>query len=62
MRAGAALDASYIQELAKAAPDTNLHLHCERLPNPMGDTGFDETPDVTSRLLHRLPPKDWSIS
>jgi 5-methyltetrahydrofolate--homocysteine methyltransferase len=24
------------------------------LPNPMSDTGFDETPDVTSRLLHEF--------
>ena len=24
------------------------------LPNPMSETGFDETPDVTSRLLHEF--------
>ena len=24
------------------------------LPNPMSDTGFDETPDVTSRLLREF--------
>ncbi|MBP8780967.1 MAG: homocysteine S-methyltransferase family protein, partial [Alicycliphilus sp.] len=24
------------------------------LPNPMSDTGFDETPDVTSRLVHEF--------
>ncbi|RYY53162.1 MAG: 5-methyltetrahydrofolate--homocysteine methyltransferase, partial [Comamonadaceae bacterium] len=24
------------------------------LPNPMSDTGFDETPDVTARLLHEF--------
>ena len=24
------------------------------LPNPMSDTGFDETPEVTSRLLHEF--------
>ncbi|HRH06644.1 MAG TPA: homocysteine S-methyltransferase family protein, partial [Burkholderiaceae bacterium] len=24
------------------------------LPNPMSDTGFDETPEVTSRLVHEF--------
>jgi len=24
------------------------------LPNPMSETGFDETPEVTSRLLHEF--------
>ncbi|MDE2324757.1 MAG: homocysteine S-methyltransferase family protein, partial [Betaproteobacteria bacterium] len=50
---GAALMRPYLQELAKAAPDTFISCYPNAgLPNPMSDTGFDETPDVTSRLLH----------
>ncbi|MHB1199073.1 MAG: homocysteine S-methyltransferase family protein [Polaromonas sp.] len=52
---GAALMRPYIQELAKAAPDTFISCHPNAgLPNPMSDTGFDETPDVTSRLLREF--------
>ena len=50
---GAALMRPYIQELARAAPDTFISCYPNAgLPNPMSDTGFDETPEVTSRLLH----------
>jgi 5-methyltetrahydrofolate--homocysteine methyltransferase len=50
---GAALMRPYIQELAKVAGDTFISCYPNAgLPNPMSDTGFDETPDVTSRLLH----------
>jgi len=50
---GAALMRPYIQELAKVADDTFISCYPNAgLPNPMSDTGFDETPDVTSRLLH----------
>jgi len=49
---GAALMRPYLQELAKAAPDTFISCYPNAgLPNPMSDTGFDETPEVTSRLL-----------
>ncbi|MES3011287.1 MAG: homocysteine S-methyltransferase family protein [Pseudomonadota bacterium] len=49
---GAALMRPYIQELARVAPDTFISCYPNAgLPNPMSDTGFDETPDVTSRLL-----------
>jgi 5-methyltetrahydrofolate--homocysteine methyltransferase len=49
---GAALMRPYIQELAKAAPDTFISCYPNAgLPNPMSDTGFDETPADTSRLL-----------
>ncbi len=49
---GAALMRPYIQELHKAAPDTFISCYPNAgLPNPMSDTGFDETPEVTSRLL-----------
>ena len=50
---GAALMRPYIQELAKVADDTFISCYPNAgLPNPMSDTGFDETPDVTARLLH----------
>ncbi|WP_342131795.1 homocysteine S-methyltransferase family protein [Hydrogenophaga sp. OTU3427] len=49
---GAALMRPYLQELAKVAGDTFISCYPNAgLPNPMSDTGFDETPDVTSRLL-----------
>ena len=52
---GAALMRPYIQELAKVAGDTFVSCYPNAgLPNPMSDTGFDETPDVTSRLLHEF--------
>jgi len=49
---GAALMRPYIQELNRAAPDTFISCYPNAgLPNPMSDTGFDETPEVTSRLI-----------
>ena len=52
---GAALMRPYIQELARVAGDTFISCYPNAgLPNPMSDTGFDETPDVTSRLLHEF--------
>jgi 5-methyltetrahydrofolate--homocysteine methyltransferase len=52
---GAALMRPYIQELAKAAGDTFISCYPNAgLPNPMSDTGFDETPEVTSRLLQEF--------
>lgn len=52
---GAALMKPYIQELAKVAPDTFISCYPNAgLPNPMSDTGFDETPDVTSRLVREF--------
>ncbi|NIM39873.1 MAG: 5-methyltetrahydrofolate--homocysteine methyltransferase [Hydrogenophaga sp.] len=52
---GAALMRPYIQELAKVAGDTYISCYPNAgLPNPMSDTGFDETPEVTSRLLHEF--------
>ncbi len=50
---GAALMRPYIQELSRIAPDTFISCYPNAgLPNPMSDTGFDETPEVTARLLH----------
>ena len=52
---GAGLMRPYIQELAKLADDTFISCYPNAgLPNPMSDTGFDETPEVTSRLLHEF--------
>jgi 5-methyltetrahydrofolate--homocysteine methyltransferase len=52
---GAALMRPYIQELNKVAPDTFISCYPNAgLPNPMSDTGFDETPDVTSRLVREF--------
>ncbi len=52
---GAALMRPYIQELNRVAPDTYVSCYPNAgLPNPMSDTGFDETPEVTSRLLHEF--------
>ncbi|MEB0109878.1 homocysteine S-methyltransferase family protein [Variovorax sp. RTB1] len=52
---GAALMRPYIQELAKVAGDTFISCYPNAgLPNPMSETGFDETPEVTSRLLHEF--------
>ena len=52
---GAALMRPYIQELAKVAGETFISCYPNAgLPNPMSDTGFDETPAVTSRLLHEF--------
>lgn len=48
---GAALMRPYIAELAKLC-DTYVSCYPNAgLPNPMAETGFDETPDVTSGLL-----------
>ena len=52
---GAALMRPYIQELARVASDTFISCYPNAgLPNPMSDTGFDETPADTSRLLHEF--------
>jgi 5-methyltetrahydrofolate--homocysteine methyltransferase len=48
---GATLMRPYVEELSKIA-DTFVCIYPNAgLPNPMSDTGFDETPDVTSSLL-----------
>jgi 5-methyltetrahydrofolate--homocysteine methyltransferase len=52
---GAALMRPYVQELNRVAPDTFVCCYPNAgLPNPMSDTGFDETPEVTARLLHEF--------
>ena len=43
------------QPKARVAEDTFISCYPNAgLPNPMSDTGFDETPDVTARLLHEF--------
>ncbi len=52
---GATLMRPYIQELNRVAEDTFISCYPNAgLPNPMSDTGFDETPEVTSRLLREF--------
>ena len=52
---GAALMRPYIQELNRVAGDTFISCYPNAgLPNPMSDTGFDETPEITSRLVHEF--------
>lgn len=48
---GAALMRPYIAELAKICDVAVSCYPNAGLPNPMSDTGFDETPEMTSRLL-----------
>jgi 5-methyltetrahydrofolate--homocysteine methyltransferase len=49
---GAALMRPYLAELASVASDTPISCYPNAgLPNPMSETGFDETPEVTARLL-----------
>ena len=52
---GAALMRPYIEELAKVAADTYISCYPNAgLPNPMSETGFDETPEVTSGLMEEF--------
>jgi 5-methyltetrahydrofolate--homocysteine methyltransferase len=49
---GAALMRPYVEELAKVAADTYVSCYPNAgLPNPMSETGFDETPQVTGALM-----------
>jgi 5-methyltetrahydrofolate--homocysteine methyltransferase len=52
---GAALMRPYLEELAKVAGDTFVSCYPNAgLPNPMSDTGFDETPEVTAALMEEF--------
>jgi 5-methyltetrahydrofolate--homocysteine methyltransferase len=49
---GAALMRPYIEELSKVAGNTWISCYPNAgLPNPMSETGFDETPEVTGGLM-----------
>jgi 5-methyltetrahydrofolate--homocysteine methyltransferase len=52
---GAALMRPYIEELSKVAAETWISCYPNAgLPNPMSDTGFDETPEVTGSLMEEF--------
>ena len=51
---GAALMRPYIAELARICDAPICVYPNAGLPNPMSDTGFDETPDITSSLLREF--------
>jgi 5-methyltetrahydrofolate--homocysteine methyltransferase len=52
---GATLMRPYIEELSKVAGDTYISCYPNAgLPNPMSDTGFDETPPVTGGLMEEF--------
>jgi 5-methyltetrahydrofolate--homocysteine methyltransferase len=52
---GAAVMRPYLEELAKVADDTYVSCYPNAgLPNPMSDTGFDETPAVTGSLMEEF--------
>ena len=52
---GATLMRPYIEELAKVAGDTFISCYPNAgLPNPMSETGFDETPPVTGALMEEF--------
>src|SRR5207244_3176409 len=51
---GAAEMRPYVTELAKLHPGYVSCYPNAGLPNPLAETGFDETPDITSRLLRDM--------
>jgi 5-methyltetrahydrofolate--homocysteine methyltransferase len=52
---GATLMRPYIEELARVAGDTFVSCYPNAgLPNPMSETGFDETPEITASLLEEF--------
>jgi 5-methyltetrahydrofolate--homocysteine methyltransferase len=52
---GATLMRPYIEELSKIAGDTYVSCYPNAgLPNPMSDTGFDETPAITGGLVEEF--------
>ena len=52
---GATLMRPYIEELAKVAGDTYISCYPNAgLPNPMSETGFDETPEITGSLVEEF--------
>ena len=52
---GATLMRPYIEELSRIAGDTFVSCYPNAgLPNPMSDTGFDETPEITGSLVEEF--------
>ena len=52
---GATLMRPYIEELSRVAGDTFISCYPNAgLPNPMSETGFDETPEITGGLVEEV--------
>ena len=52
---GAAAMRPYVETLARVATDTFVSVYPNAgLPNPLSETGYDETPEVTARLLREF--------
>lgn len=52
---GAAAMRPHVEVLAKIAPDTFVSVYPNAgLPNPLSETGYDETPEVTAGLLREF--------
>ena len=52
---GATLMRPYIEELSRVAGDTFISCYPNAgLPNPMSETGFDETPEITGALVEEF--------
>ena len=52
---GAAVMRPYIEELSRVAGDTFISCYPNAgLPNPMSETGFDETPEITGGLVEEF--------
>ena len=58
---GATLMRPYAEELSKTAETFVCIYPNAGLPNPMSDTGFDETPPVTSSLLQDFAQSGWLL-
>lgn len=56
---GAALMRPYIKELSSICDVAICVYPNAGLPNPMADTGFDETPEITSKLLTEFAQEGW---
>ena len=56
---GAALMRPYVDELSKISSTAVCVYPDAGLPNPMAPTGFDETPEITSKLLGEFAKEGW---
>ncbi len=56
---GAELMRPYIEALAQVADTFVLCYPNAGLPNPMSDTGYDETPETTARLVREFAEQGW---
>jgi 5-methyltetrahydrofolate--homocysteine methyltransferase len=49
----------HIEALAQTADTFVLCYPNAGLPNPMSDTGYDETPETTARLVREFAEQGW---